>query len=145
MNILKKYWYIIILAIALILLDIYLKQLFYTIFLVYGLFIKLISSKLVVGKLKTILSVIIWTAFLVVMGLTFYVNYYLPHGPSYPTGDIVCQNNDRGPCGEAHKEDMRLLNIPDWAKFLREYFEGVLLALLVAGIAISNENKNLEE
>lgn len=64
----------------------------------------------------------------------YYVNHHLPHGPSYPTGDIVCQNDGRGPCGEAYEEDLRELNIPEWAKFLRE--NGLLIVFLSAFAAI---------
>lgn len=74
------------------------------------------------------LGIFVWWIFAITIGLTIYVNYFMPHGPSYPTGEIVCQNDERGPCGEEYKEDMRNLNIPDWAKFMREYF---LLVLLV--------------
>lgn len=52
--------------------------------------------------------------------LAFYVNRYMPHGPKYPSGEVVCQNDGRGPCGERMIEDMSNLDIPDWAKFLRE-------------------------
>ncbi len=73
------------------------------------------------------LGVMVWWILVISIGLTIYVNYFMPHGPSYPTGEIVCQNDDRGPCGEEYKEDMRNLNIPNWAKFMREYFLLVIL------------------
>lgn len=68
------------------------------------------------------LGIIVWFLFVFSIGSTVYVNYFLPHGPSYPTGEVVCQNDDRGPCGDEYKEDMSNLNIPEWAKFMREYF-----------------------
>ena len=72
--------------------------------------------------------------------MIFYVNHYLPHGPSYPTGDIVCQNDDRGPCREEYKEDLRGLNIPNWAKFLRgSEGWGLVIGLLIAGGVISKD------
>lgn len=71
--------------------------------------------------------------------LTFYVNWYMPHGPKYPTGEIVCQNDDRGPCGEQYKEDTRNLDIPEWAKFLRTSEATLLvMGLLFAGIVVGN-------
>jgi hypothetical protein len=73
-------------------------------------------------KTYNTLGIVVWWVFAISMVLTVYVNYYLPHGLSYPTGEVVCQNDDRGPCGEQYKEDMSQLNIPDWAKFLRENF-----------------------
>lgn len=82
-------------------------------------------------------AVLIWAAVLVTMAITFYVNHYMPHGRSYPTGDYVCLNDDRGPCGAEYKENMKGLDIPGWAKFLRTHFELMLLPLLVGGILLS--------
>jgi len=87
------------------------------------------------------LSVIIWVSFFVVLVLSYYVNYYLPHGPSYPTGEIICQNDDRGPCREQYVEDMRNLNIPDWAKIFRLWGIPLLMGLAFAGIVVSIKNK----
>jgi hypothetical protein len=79
-------------------------------------------------------SVAIWGLLACGVVLTFYVNHYMPHGPTAPTGDIVCQNDDRGSCGEEYKEDTSRLDIPEWAKFLRENFVLALMSLAVAGI-----------
>lgn len=87
------------------------------------------------------LSIIIWVIFFIVLGMTYYVNHYMPHGPSFPTGDIVCQNDGRGPCGEEYKEEMSGLAIPEWAKFLREYFILVLLALGILGGYLNEKAK----
>lgn len=85
----------------------------------------------------------IWTVFLILFVLGIYVNWYLPHGPSYPTGEVICQNDDRGPCAEEYKEDMRGLNIPDWAKFFRTSEAMLLmLALAFAGIIISKRSSD---
>ena len=142
MNLIKKHLGLIILTILLVSLDIYKEEVFFTIFLIYGLFIKFLLSDFVKGKLRKLLAIIIWTAFIIFSGLTVYVNYYLPHGPRYPTGEIVCQNDDRGPCGEEYKEDLRELNIPSWAKFIRQS-EGMLslLGLLFAGLVVSGKNR----
>ncbi len=134
----------ILLAIILIALDFYHKELFFSIILAYGLMIKFFLSDALSVKLRKIFAVAIWTFFIVLVGLTVYVNYYLPHGPSYFTGEIVCQNDDRGPCREQYKEDLRNVDIPNWAKFLRKS-EGQLLlfGLLFAGIVISGvKNKD---
>ena len=78
-------------------------------------------------------SVIVGILIVGVMSLTFYVNRFMPHGTSYATGEIVCQYDDRGSCGEERKEDVSGLAIPHWAKFLREYFVGVVVLLIFAG------------
>lgn len=83
----------------------------------------------------------VWTLFFGVAALTFYVNHYMPHGPSYDTGDVVCQNDGRGPCGELYKEDLSAVNIPDWAKFLREDFVLVLVGLGILGFYLSAKAK----
>lgn len=138
MNILKKHSKIIILAIILISLDIYWKELFFTIFLLYGLIIKFFLSESMNEKLKKVLVIVVWTAFLIVSFLFYYSNHNFPRGPMINTGDVVCQNDDRGPCGEKFIEDTRNLNIPEWAKFFKRS-EGALLwmGLLFAGIVIS--------
>lgn len=142
-NFLKRRFGLIILTIFLISIDIYWNELFFTLFLFYGLFIKLLLSKYVEGKIKKILTIIIWTTFTIILGLTFYTNYYLPHGPSYPTGEIICQNDDRGPCDEEYREDTSKLNIPEWAKFLRSSAGWLsIIGLLFAGIVLSNKDKN---
>jgi hypothetical protein len=81
----------------------------------------------------------IWLAAIGLGGGIYYVNHYLPHGPMYDTGDVACQNDDRGPCGEQYEEDFHRLNIPDWAKFLKgSEAELLLMGLFVAGILASN-------
>ncbi|OIP22802.1 hypothetical protein COX95_02580 [bacterium CG_4_10_14_0_2_um_filter_33_32] len=143
----KQKWLWILVAIVLISLDIWHKELFFSLLLAYGLAIKFLLSDSLSAKLRKIFAVSIWSTLVVLVGLTVYVNYGMPHGPSYPTGDIVCQNDDRGPCGEEYKEDLRNVDIPNWAKFLRKS-EGELLlfGLLFAGIVVSGvKNKNQEE
>ena len=136
----KQNWPLIFLIIVLLSLDLYRKELFFTIFIIYGLLIYLIASKLVNRKLRLVLAIIIWVAFSIVGGLIYYVNHYLPHGPSYSTGEYVCMNDDRGPCSLEYKEDLRNLNIPNWAKFFKEG-KGMLLwfGLGFAGIVTSNK------
>jgi len=144
---LKQKWVWILAAVILVSLDIWHKELFFSILFAYGLIIKFFLSDYLSPKLRKFFATTIWTSLIVLVGLTVYVNYYMPHGPSYPTGEVVCQNDDRGPCGEEYKEDLRNVDIPNWAKFLRRS-EGQLLlfGLLFAGIVISGaKNKNQEE
>lgn len=78
------------------------------------------------------------------LALAFYVNHYMPHGATHATGDIACQSDDRGPCGEERKEDLSQLDIPEWAKFVREYFVGALLLLgsgAAYSLSVSRENR----
>lgn len=97
-------------------------------------------------KTYNTLSIVVWWIFGISMALTIYVNYYMPHGPSYPTGDIVCQNDDRGPCGEEYKEDMRNIHIPEWAKFVRRYFALFFIGLPTLAMYLKvKEGKELTE
>ena len=84
------------------------------------------------GRLLASLAVIIF-------GLTTYVNWYMPHGPMIDTGDVVCRNDDRGPCSEAYIEDTRNLDIPEWAKFLRTSENELLIfGLAFAAVYVSH-------
>lgn len=79
-------------------------------------------------------------------GLLYYVNHYLPKGPEYPTGEVICRNDDRGPCYPEYIEDVRYLNISSWAKFFKKS-EGELLwmALLFLGVVVpAFKNKKTE-
>ena len=140
MDIFKKHSKLIILTIILISLDIYQKDLFFTIFLLYGLIIKFFLSESMNERLRKVLAIATWTAFLITTFLFYYSNHNFPRGPMIDTGDVVCQNDDRGPCGEKFIEDTRNLNIPEWAKFFKRS-EGSLLwmGLLFAGIVISKK------
>lgn len=137
---LKKHSFLIVLSIILISLDILQKGLFFTPLLLYGLLIKFLLSGLVEEKLRKVLMVIIWAAFLTATLLLYLANHNFPRGPMIDTGDVVCQNDDRGPCSEKFIEDTRFLNIPEWAKFFKRS-EGELLwlGLLFAGIVVSKK------
>jgi hypothetical protein len=139
----KNHIGLIVSAIILILFSILSKDMSFIWILFYVLFINLLLSKYIKRNAKKGLVIVIWTSFIVIFSLEFYVNYYLPHGPSYPTGEYVCQNDGRGACSEQYIEDTSKLNIPDWAKFLRSSGGMLLIAgLFFAGIVISNKNKN---
>src|SRR3990167_9885283 len=138
MFMLKKHLGIIILTFFVVLLDIFQKQIFFTVLLAYALLIKLFSSELLNDRLRKALIIIIWTAFLLATFLLYYSNHYFPKGPMINTGDVVCQNDGRGPCSEKFIEDTSNLNVPEWVKFFKQS-EGMLLwmGLLFAGIVIS--------
>lgn len=78
----------------------------------------------------------------IIVGLTIYVNWYLPHGSKFSTGEVICYNNERGPCVEDYKEDMRKLNIPNWAKFLRENSDKISLILIILSFFLYAKSKN---
>lgn len=142
---LKQNWKILALAILAILYSFWTSDILWVVLFIYGMIIRYFLIATIPEKLLNFFRVTIWVIFFLWTASMFYVNYYLPHGDSYPTGDVVCQNDDRGPCAEQYKEDMSDLNIPNWAKFLRSS-GGFLtwMGLLLVGIMISSKNKNEE-
>ncbi len=77
------------------------------------------------------------------MGGGYYLNHYTPRGPMYETGDVVCGNDDRGPCMEERREDMSALALPDWQKDVKAYgpILGILLAALGSGLIANSRLK----
>jgi hypothetical protein len=65
----------------------------------------------------------------ILSGVIFYVNHFMPHGLMRDTGDVVCENDDQSLCGE----DISRLHIPGWAKVMRS--NGVLIAWIGLGTA----------
>jgi len=65
---------------------------------------------------------------IMILGLTIYVNWYMPHGEMIPTG----YDDDRG--REIYVEDIRELNIPEWAKVIKYKESAVILIIFAIGI-----------
>jgi hypothetical protein len=85
----------------------------------------------------------IWACCLLLVGAGYYANHYMPKGPLIDTGDVVCMNDDRGPCGEKYMEDTRFLAIPAWGKILKEdYSFWLILGAAFAGAYASNKAKS---
>lgn len=109
---------------------------FFPILLAYVYLIRLLLSKHVKDNVRKIIKFIIWPTVIILCGLIFYVNHYMPKGPFVGTGDYECVYGDRGPCGEVQIENMRKLNIPYWAKVLKSNMGfGLVFALIVLGMA----------
>lgn len=141
-EIIKKHLGLIAIGIISISLDIMQKHVFFTQLFSYFLFIKLLFSDYINTYRKKI-CVTIWIICAVWISAGFYTNHYFPHGPLIDTGDVVCQNDDRGPCGESYIEDTRKLAVPDWVKFFRtSEAELLLFGLVFAGIIASATPQN---
>lgn len=78
----------------------------------------------------------VWIAWIVAIGLIFYVNYSMPHGEYIATG--LSRYDEAGP---EYIEDMRKLDIPEWAKFLRANTEAIFIAGLLVAISIDTRTK----
>lgn len=115
----------------------YYKDIEAFIFAAYGILISYLYSGVIPEKLRAKVESLIWGACALIFALTIYVNYYLPHGPMIYTGEEECITPDKGgeQCRDEYFEDMRRLNIPDWAKFIREDWEKLLWSLFALGMA----------
>jgi hypothetical protein len=85
---------------------------------------------------------IVWIVYIVLLVLIFYVNWFMPHGEFIPTG----YDDDEG--REIYVEDVRELNIPNWAKFLRThardvYIMGFFVAIVVAEVLIKPNSEGV--
>ena len=132
----KNLWIFIVAAIAVVLTILH-KDRFWIEILIYIIGMRVIMSKSIPEGLRTALKYAVWIAIVVVAGLFYYVNHHMPHGKMYATGEVVCQNDDRGPCGPEYKEDMRGLDIPNWAKFIRRRGGLILIGLIFPGMVLS--------
>lgn len=137
---LKQHWRGLLISAFMLGLSFWHSDIFFVVALAYGWTIYFLIKKSMPERVRHYFAIIIWIAFILVSGFTVYVNYWLPHGPSYPTGNTVCENDGMGPCGEEYREDLQGLNIPPWAKFLRKSDGNFLcLGLLFAGIVINSK------
>src|ERR1035437_3136436 len=116
-NFLKKYKWWIIFGVLVILGDILFKDLLFTIIFSYVLFINFLMSDFIKEKFRGIVVIVLLIALISCLGLTIYVNRYLPHGTMVDTGETeeVCIGDKSCKEVERYVEDTRNLNIPDWA------------------------------
>ena len=141
----KQNFKIILFVIILLGLFFWHRDVFYIELLAYGFLLYFLHKIKMSERMRHIVSRSIWITLVIILGLTFYVNHWLPHGPLYPTGEYVCQNDDRGPCGEQYREDLRGLHIPSWAKFIRSDWEILSFALIIVGIVVTAKNQKDQE
>ena len=95
-------------------------------------------------KLFRPLANIVWIVCFLIFGLTVYVNWYLPHSTKLiDTGIESCPDNSVD-CAEQYQEDMRKLNIPDWAKFLRRNGLNLFVGLIILGTCLTAGARNYE-
>ena len=85
---------------------------------------------------------IFWITLFIFMVLTFYINWYMPRGEMIDMGYEV-ESPDYSGRGSVEKfiEDVRELDIPNWAKFLRLNVYKLVVILLFAGGLLENKIK----
>lgn len=51
--------------------------------------------------------------------LIYSANHFYPKGNMYQTDNVLCINDDRGPCGNEYDENLNELQVPGWVKFFK--------------------------
>lgn len=88
------------------------------------------KKKTTLGILRTVT----WVGAILTCLLYFYVNHFMPRGPIFNTGEEECIEYNDGrsmDCHDRYVEDTRGLNIPDWAKFLKNDTSSWVLGFIV--------------
>lgn len=86
---------------------------------------------------------IFWIAVIILAGLTFYVNRYMPKGEMIDTGyEVEAPDWSSGGPIEKFVEDVRELNIPNWAKFLKLRGADLVFILVVIGALLEDKVKS---
>lgn len=85
---------------------------------------------------------IFWITVIILAGLTFYVNS-MPKGEMIDTGyEVEAPDWSSGGPVEKFVEDVRELNIPNWAKFLKLRGAELVLFLVVIGALLEDKVKS---
>lgn len=90
-------------------------------------------------------EILVWALLIVLIVATVISNWFMPRGNFIDTGDVNCPDNG-GQCREVYYEDSRNLDIPSWAKSLRN--DGFLLPAIglgVLGSYTSSQRKNQQK
>ena len=78
---------------------------------------------------------IFWITVIMLGGLVFYVNWFIPKGPMIETGyEVEAPEAQGGGIAMEYIEDVRELNIPNWAKYIKYRDRGVHLVFILVGI-----------
>ena len=89
-------------------------------------------------------EIIVWGLMVILILATIVSNWMMPRGTFVDTGDVSCP--DVGQCQEQYYEDTSNVNIPSWARLLRN--DGFILpaiALGVLGSYTTIQRKNQQE
>ena len=128
-----KYWLVV--GITIFAFGVFTKEPLLVALFPYVGFLSFLLEAKISRKIRIVISSTIFLAFAVLIGMIFYSHQFLPRGEFYQTGEFVCQNEEGGPCAPEVREDLRNLNIPAWAIFVRTS-AGKLLAFALCFAAI---------
>ena len=87
------------------------------------------------------LRMIFWITVIVLAGLVYYVNHYMPKGPMIEGYEVEAPDWKGGGIVMKYIEDVRELNIPNWAKFLKLRGAELVFSLVVIGIVLGDKVK----
>jgi len=132
---LKEHGGLIFLVVLLLFFGVYHNDVFFAMLLVYILTIKFFLSDFLKKKTKKYIAIFIWIIAVFIFISGYYVNHYFPHGEIIDLTEYGCEPN-HAEYEDCYQEDMRNLQIPEWAIFLKEYGVGMLMALVFAGLTL---------
>ena len=94
---------------------------------------------------KKIIRSIFWISVIVFTGLVLYVNWFMPKGPMIETGyEVEIPESQGGGITMEYIEDVRELNIPSWAKYIKYRNRGVniVLTFIIIGALLEDKVKS---
>ena len=95
------------------------------------------------AKAWKVWEIITWSLLVLLIVATVISNWFMPRGHFVDTGDVNCP--DYGQCTEQYYEDTSNINIPTWARDLRNNGEIIpFFALLVLGWYLNYKRKEQE-
>ncbi len=139
-NLFKENKGIIIWSIILLSLGIYHRDLFFIIVLAYTYIIKFLLADILKKKTRKNIAMSLLVFIGIFFVLVLYVNNFMPRGEMIDLTEYGCEpNRNREEYEDCYREDMRNLQIPEWAKILRSNWLVIEFALI--GMAFASYYK----
>lgn len=130
-NLFKENKGIIIWSIILLSLGIYHKDPFFIMILAYSYIIKFLLSDILKKKTRKNIAMSLLVFIGIIFVLVFYTNNFMPRGETIDLTEYGCEpSQNREEYEDCYREDMRNLQIPEWAKFLRSNWLVIEFALI---------------
>lgn len=131
LNFFKKHTGIILLSVLLLSLGIYHRDLFFIIVLAYTYIIKFLLSDILKKKTRKNIAMSLLVFIGIIFVLVLYANNFMSRGETIDLTEYGCEpSQNREEYEDCYREDMRNLQIPEWAKFLRSNWLVIEFALI---------------
>lgn len=132
-NSLKENKGITIWSVILLSLGIYHRDLFFILVLAYVYIIKFLLSDIIIRRFRKNIAIGLWVFAGIIIITVLYVNNFMPRGEIIDLTEYECEDSER--YSNCYQEDMRNLQIPEWAKFLRSNW--LIIEVALAGMAFA--------